>query len=56
VLVLTGAARRADVVGVSWKPTFIVDDVGALLAEPAQQGEGILPEEVPNHTGGFARW
>ena len=56
VLVLTGAARRADVDGVAWKPTFIVDDVGGLLTEPAQQGGGILPEEVPNHTGGFARW
>lgn len=56
VLVLTGAARRADVDGVSWKPTFIVDDVGGLLTDPAHEGGGILPEEVPNHTGGFARW
>jgi HAD superfamily hydrolase (TIGR01450 family) len=56
VLVLTGAARRADVDEVSWKPTFIVDDVGGLLTEPAHEGGGILPEEVPNHTGGFARW
>ena len=56
VLVLTGTARRADVDGVSWKPTFIVDDVGGLLTEPAQRGAGILPEEVPNDTGGFTRW
>lgn len=56
VLVLTGAARRADVDGVSWKPTFIVDDVGGLLTDPAHEGGGILPEEVPNNTGGFARW
>ncbi|HET6792344.1 MAG TPA: HAD-IIA family hydrolase [Actinomycetota bacterium] len=56
VLVLTGAARRADVDGVSWKPTFIVDDVGGLLTDPAHEGGGILPKEVPNHTGGFARW
>ena len=56
VLVLTGAARRADVDGVSWEPTFIVDDVGGLLKDPAHGGEGILPGEVPNHTGGFARW
>ena len=56
VLALTGAARRADVDRASWKPTFIVDDVGGLLQEPAHEGGGILPEEVPNHTGGFAPW
>jgi len=56
VLVLTGAARRADVDEASWKPTFIVDDVGGLLSEPAHEGGGILPEDVPKRTGGFARW
>jgi ribonucleotide monophosphatase NagD (HAD superfamily) len=55
-LVLTGAARRADVDGASWKPTFIVDDVGGLLTDTVHEGGGILPEDVPNHTGGFTRW
>jgi hypothetical protein len=39
-LVLTGAARLADVEGAGWKPTFIVDDVGSLLTEPAREGGG----------------
>jgi len=30
-LVLTGDARREDVEGSSWKPTFVVDDLSGLV-------------------------
>ncbi|MBA3739159.1 MAG: HAD hydrolase-like protein, partial [Actinobacteria bacterium] len=31
VLVLTGDARREDVEGSKWKPTYIVDDLTGLV-------------------------
>ena len=50
-LVLTGGARRADVAGAEWEPTFVLDDVTGLIRGSAPRGGGILPKDVPDRTG-----
>jgi len=51
-LVLTGGTRREDLERTEWRPTYVVDDVTGLIAGPAREGEGILPKDVPDRTGG----
>jgi glycerol 3-phosphatase-2 len=51
-LVLTGGARRGDVARAEWRPTFVLDDVTGLITGSAPEAGGILPEDVPDRTGG----
>jgi len=51
-LVLTGDTRLQDLERTEWKPTFVLEDVAGLITGPEREGEGILPEDVPDRTGG----
>jgi glycerol 3-phosphatase-2 len=51
-LVLTGGTRREDIERADRKPTYVLKSVRGLITGPAREGEGILPEDVPDRTGG----
>jgi glycerol 3-phosphatase-2 len=51
-LVLTGDTDREALERTEWKPTHIVEDITGLITGAAREGEGILPEDVPDRTGG----